>query len=73
MATANLSIPDRMALFMSEVEPLITIFKTIERLGEADDVIGGLALHGQYLAEALHNEIDVIREELDTAKKGGAA
>lgn len=51
-------------VFMAAVERLSTILKTITIIAGDSELIADLARHGGEAADDLHNDIDVLREEL---------
>lgn len=52
---------------MDSVESMRALFAAIKRLAENSPEIEGLAKHGKTLADILHNDIDVAREEAEKA------
>lgn len=55
---------------MDYVESMRSLFSAIKLLAKDSPEIVGLAKHGKNLADLLHNDIDVVREE---AEKAGIA
>ncbi|SOD40563.1 hypothetical protein [Nitrosovibrio sp. Nv4] len=52
---------------MDYVESMRSLFSAIKLLGKDSPEIMGLATHGKNLADLLHNDIDVVREEAEKA------
>lgn len=52
---------------MDYVESMRSLFSAIKLLAKDSPEIVGLAKHGKNLADLLHNDIDVVREEAEKA------
>lgn len=69
MADANINVLGEIEGLMYQAEPLETIFKAIEKVAENPGIIRGLASHGATLALMLHNDIDVLREQIQEGRQ----
>lgn len=61
------NVTDHGHLMMEHAENMRSLFQAIERLGEADKAISGLAALGKSFADMAHNDADVIREQAEKA------
>lgn len=73
MAEADFNIHQAFEGLMLDSEPISSIFKAIELLSSLPGTratINELAHHGWGLSQILHNQIDVVREEIAITQTG---
>lgn len=63
----RLDLQAHFCIAMDSVESMGALFAAIKRLAADSPEIKGLAKHGKDLADILHNDIDVAREEAEKA------